>query len=74
MDLFDFVKLSENNKNLQEEISNCENYKKLEKVLTKYQCEFKIAEIEKVSQDLAASYWPWSQQTRLERKEFFIRP
>ena len=74
MDLFDFVRLSENNKNLQEEISNCENYKKLEKILAKYQCEFKIEEMEKVSQDLAASYWPWSQQTRLERKEFFIRP
>ena len=73
MDLIDFVRLTEKDKNLRAEISNCENYKKLEKILEKYQCEFKIEDLEKVSKDLAASYWPWSQTTRLERKNFFIR-
>ena len=73
MNFFDFVRISEKDKNLQEEISKCENYKNIEKILEKYQCEFKIADLEKVSKDLAASYWPWSQKTRLERKKFFNR-
>ena len=73
MDLFDFVKFSERKKVVQEEISNCENAEQLEKVLKKYDCEFTIENIEKVSRDLAASYWPWHEKTRQERKAFFMK-
>ena len=58
---------------LKAEISNCENSQKLEQVLNKYQCEFTIEDIEKVAKDLAASYWPWSQKTKVERKKFFLK-
>jgi len=67
------VRFSESDKFLQEEISNCDNSQKLEKVLKKYECQFTIEEIARTSRDLAASYWPWSQKKRLERKNFFIR-
>ena len=73
MDLISFVKFSESDKFLQEEISNCDDSQKLEKVLKKYECQFTIEEIASAARDLAASYWPWSQKTRLERKKFFIR-
>ena len=73
MNLLDFVKFSETNNLAQEEISNCENSQQLEKVLKKYDCEFTIKDIEKVSSDLAASYWPWTEQTRQERKSFFMK-
>ena len=73
MDLIGFVKFSERDKVLQEEISNCDNIQKLEKVLKKYECEFTIEDIEKVSRELAASYWPWREKTRKERKAFFMK-
>ena len=73
MDLIDFAKFSEKDKVLQEEISNCDNYQKLEKVMKKYKCEFTIEDIEKISRDLAASYWPWHEKTRQERKAFFMK-
>ena len=73
LDLIGFAKFSERNKVLQEEISNCDNYQKLEKILKKYECEFNIEDIEKISRDLAASYWPWHEKTRRERKAFFIK-
>ena len=73
LNLLDFVRLSERDNVLQEELSNCENFQKLEKVLKKYECEFTIKDIEKNSGDLAASYWPWHQKTRKERKAFFMK-
>ncbi len=73
MDLRNFVKLSERNNVLQEEVSNCENSQKLEKVLKKYECEFTIEDIAKVSENLAASYWPWCNKTRKERDAFFMK-
>ena len=73
LDLTCFVKLSERNKVVQEQISNCDNSQKLEKVLKKYECEFTIEDIAKISRDLAASYWPWHEKTRKERKAFFIK-
>ena len=73
LDLFDFVQFSEKSKVLQEKISNCENAQQLEKVLKKHDCEFTIENIEKVSRDLAASYWPWYKKTRQERKAFFMK-
>ena len=74
LDLISFAKFSERNKVLQEEISNCDNSQELEKVLNKHECQFTIEDLARASRNLAASYWPWSQKTRLERKEFFIRP
>ena len=71
MNLLDFVKLSERNNLVQEEVSNCENLQQLEKVFKKYECEFTITDIAEVSRDLAASYWPWSGKTREEKKAFF---
>ena len=73
VDLLGFVKLSERDKVLQEQLSNCDNPQKLEKVLKKYECEFTIEDIEKVSRELAASYWPWREKTRQERKAFFMK-
>ena len=73
LDLISFVRLSESDKFLQEEISNCGNSQKLEKVLKKHECQFTIQEIASASRDLAASYWPWSQKDRQQRKDFFIR-
>ena len=73
LDLISFVRFSESDKFLQEEILNCDNSQKLEKVLKKYECQFTIEDIERNSRDLAASYWPWSQKTRLKRKSFFIK-
>ena len=73
MDLISFVRLSESDKFLQEEISNCDNLQKFKKVLKKHECQFTIEEIASASRDLAASYWPWSQKDRQQRKDFFIR-
>ena len=73
LDLISFAKFSERNKVLQEEISNCDNSQKLEKILKKYECEFNIEDIEKRSRDLAASYWPWHEKTSRERKAFFMK-
>ena len=72
MNLLEFVRLSEKDKILQEEIFNCESSQNLEKVLEKYKCKFTIEDIENVSRDLSASYWPWSEKIRLERKKFFL--
>ncbi len=71
MDLFDFVKLTERDLAIQQEISSCQNSADLEKILEKYRCEFTIKNIENISIDLAANYWPWSGKTKLERKIFF---
>ena len=73
LDLISFARLSESDKFLQAEISNCDNSQELEKVLKKHECQFTIEDLERASRDLAASYWPWSQKTRLKRKSFFIR-
>ena len=73
MKLIGFGKLSERDEFLQEEISKCDKSQKLKKVLKKYECEFNIEDIEKMSLDLAASYWPWHEKTRKERKAFFMK-
>ena len=73
LDLISFAKFSERNKVVQEEISNCDNSQKLEKILKKYECEFNIEDIEKRSRDLAASYWPWHKKTSRQRKAFFMK-
>ena len=71
INLFDFVKLSEDDHNLRDEIASCSKLDEFEKILKNYQCQFSIKEIEKISRDLGASYWPWAEKTRLERKNFF---
>tara|TARA_Y100001968_G_scaffold315520_1_gene342215 strand:+ start:291 stop:521 length:231 start_codon:yes stop_codon:yes gene_type:complete len=71
LDLFNFVKLSEIDMKIQEELSNCHTSSDLEKILEKYQCEFTIKNIENLSRDLSASYWPWASKTKSYRKNFF---
>ena len=71
LDLFNFVKLSESDLAMQEELSNCQIPSELEKILEKYQCEFTIKNIENLSRDLTASYWPWTNKAKSFRKAFF---
>ena len=71
LDLFNFIKLSEGDRALQKELSNCQISSELEKILEKYQCEFNIKNIENLSRDLTASYWPWTNKAKSFRKAFF---
>ena len=71
MDLITFVKYIEDNLSLQEEIKDCKSGPELFLLLKKYKCENLFDEIKSRSVDLAASYWPWANKMRSERKKFF---
>ena len=71
MDLYKFAKYVEDNKSIQEEVEYCKNGTEFFLLLKKYKCENLFDEIKSRSRDLAASYWPWADKNRADRRKYF---
>ena len=71
MDLNTFVKYVDDNLSIQEEVKDCKSGPEFFSLLKKYKCENLFDEINSRSRDLAASYWPWTNKLRADRKMYF---
>ena len=71
MNLIKFVKYIEDNPSIQEEVKNCKSGSEFFLLLKKYKCENLYDEIKSRSGDLAATYWPWSDKIRAEKRKYF---
>ena len=71
MHLSEFVKKIEGDSDMLIDVKTCLNKKEFINFLKKYNVENLFVEFQKSSGDLAADYWPWSNMSRLDRKNFF---
>ena len=71
MDLIKYIEYVEDNLSIQEELKDCKSSSEFLLLLKKYKCENLFDEINLRSGDLAASYWPWADKSKADRKKFF---